>query len=491
MRPAPAVPRALALLALGLATCRAPDPREEHDAPVSVPASFAVTDSPEERTSLERWWEDFGDEELSRTVEQVLLRNLDLDAARARLAVAEAQARIAGAELGPSVGLGADGTRQRQNFVGLPIPGEEVLSTTYSSFGVSLNVSWELDLWGKLDARASAAEAELAAGAADFEGARLSLAGQAVKAWLALCEARLQLEVAAAKVESTHHSTEVLRGRFGSGRIPALDLRLSEVQLAAARAARSAREQTLEVVKRELEVLQGAYPAGSAEAAPELPLLPPVAATGLPSELLQRRPDLVSARETLAARDYRLYAARKELWPSLSLGASAGRVSAEVGDLVDPDFSVWSLFGNLTQPLFQSGRLEAGVDLAEAGVREAIAEYGQSLLRAFLEVESVLAQEASLARREEQLRLGAQQAADAADLAEERYLSGRADILTMLSARNTSFDSRSALLAVRRERLERRVDLFLALGGGYGEPPSERENATTSTTGADGAPPSE
>lgn len=462
-------PRLFVATLLVSTACSAPEQRDYQDeTPIEIPEAFTSADASAPLPSLERWWEDFGDPNLSQAVERVLDNNFDLAAAAARVRAAEAQARIAGADLQPGVGVGFNAGRQRQNFVGLPIPGggSEVLSSTSSNFGLSLDVSWELDLWGKLDARAQAGAAELGVSTANYHGARLSLAGQAIKTWLALSEVRQQLEIAAARVESVAGSTETLRERFGNGRLQALDLRLSEVQLATARAAYSNYEQSLERVTRELEILLGEYPTGAMTGAAELPALPPASAAGLPSELLQRRPDLVAARETLRASDYRLYAARKELWPSLSLGVGAGRNSSELEDLLDNDFSVWSLLGNLTQPIFQGGRIDANIDLSEASVQANLAEYGQAILRAFLEVETVLATEQSLERKEQFYSVAAEHATSAQALAEERYFAGRGDILTMLSARTSAFDNQSAWLSARRERLEQRVDLYLAVGGG-------------------------
>lgn len=432
---------------------------------------------------LRGWWRDFGSDELNQVIERVLEHNFDLNAAAARLQIAAAQARIAGADRQPQVGVGLNGGRQRQNFVGLPVPGggSNVLTTTNSNFGVSLDISWELDLWGKLDAQGKAGLADFERSAADFEAARLSLAGQAAKAWLALVEASGQLEIAEARVDSFRESTEVLRGRFSNGRATALDLRLSESQLASSRAALSSATQNIERVSRELELLMGEYPDGSRSATIELPIVPQAITTGLPSELLQRRPDLVAARERLRADDYRLFAARKQLWPSLSLGAGAGRTTASFEDLLDDDFSVWNLVGNLTQPIFQGDRLDANIDLADAQVRASLAEYGSAILNAFLEVEIVLAIEEATAMKELEFELAAINAGEAQELAEERYFAGREDILTMISSRNTTYDNRSAWLSAKRERLAQRVDLYLALGGGFRDPAAEGTDPESNT----------
>jgi outer membrane protein, multidrug efflux system len=478
--------RAPLYLLAGLCACHAPQQRDYNGAPpIELPEDWSASEEDEgPLPSLQDWWQDFGDANLSRTVEEVLENNYDLLAAAARLDAAGAQARIAGAELWPTVGLGMSAGRRRQNFVGFPIPGgnEEVLSSTTTNYGVSLDVAWEIDLWGKLDARAKGAGADYAASAADFSGAQLSLAGQAIKTWLALCEARLQRDLAAERVSSFGTSTEILRERFRNGRVQALDLRLSEVQLARARATLSDFDLNLERVTRELQLLLGEYPSGALEAPAVLPPIPPQLPPGLPSELLQRRPDLVAARERLRANDYYLYAARKELWPTIGLGGSIGRNGEDLADIFDNSFSIWSLVGSIGQPIFQGGRLTANIDLEDAQVRATLADYAQAILRAFLEVETVLAIEDDLIVREEQLSIAAEDATDAEQLAEARYFAGRQDILTYLSARSSSFDNQSALISARRYRLEQRVDLYLALGGGYEDPAAQDDsNGSTSS----------
>ena len=469
----------LLVFATSLAACHAPEQRDCEEPPTELPEAWqADAESTLPTPPLGAWWTEFADPRLAEVIDEVLDRNHDLEAAAARLAQAEAQARIAGAALYPTVGVGANGARQRQNFVGLPIGGgSEVLSTTSNTFGVSIDLSWELDLWGKLDAREKAAVADVRASRADLRGAHLSLAAQTTKLWFALADSRLQLELASNRVESFEQTTRIMRDRFRDGRIAALDLRLAESQLSSARAVRQFSLEQLERLERQLEILMADYPAGALEGPAELPELPGAVPVGLPSELLTRRPDLVASVERLRAADYRLFEARKELWPSFSLTASGGRRSAEIDDLLKADFDVWSLAGNLVQPIFQGGRLEAGIDLSDARVKESLATFAQTALRAFAEVEIALAVRTSLEARRRELADAARHAAAAESLAEARYLEGRHDILSVLTARRQSFDAESALITARREGLDARVDLYLALGGGFED---EREEAELS-----------
>jgi NodT family efflux transporter outer membrane factor (OMF) lipoprotein len=469
-----------------LAACSAPEQRTYEESPIEAPATFeALEGEPLAGPPPAAWWTEFGDERLDRLIDGVLANNHDLAAAAARVDQAAAQARMAGAALSPAIGAGAGFNRTRQNFIGLPIPGGgSVLSTTSQSFGLSLDLSWELDLWGKLDAGARASTAEFAASEAELRGAGLSLAAQTTKLWFAYAATKLQLEVADQRVASFSQTSRILRQRYADGRVDPLDYRLSESQLASAKAVREANLEALERLARQLETLLGEYPSGVFEGPAALPELPGGVPVGLPSELLQRRPDLIAAVERLRAADLRLYQARRELWPSLSLTASGGRRSGELEDLSSGSFDVWSLAGNVTQPIFQGGRLRAGVDLADARVRESLESYAQRTLLAFGEVEVALAVADHLDARVADLGEAARQASAGEDLAESRYRAGRHDILAVLTARRQAFDTETAWISARRERLEARVDLYLALGGGFEPEPMNTGADTPATTEA-------
>jgi NodT family efflux transporter outer membrane factor (OMF) lipoprotein len=248
-----------------------------------------------------------------------------------------------------------------------------------------------------------------------------------------------------------------------------LDVHLGRSSQATAEAVLYQRQRQLDGVLRQLEILLGRYPAGATELATELPAVPPPVPAGLPANLVARRPDLVAAERRLAAADARLVVARKALYPRISLTASGGQSSSALGDLLDGDFSVWNLVGNISQPLFQGGRLRGGVDLAQAGTEQALAQYADSVLRAYAEVESALAAAQLLAQQEAAVATAARAAGAARRLAAERYSKGLADLITVLEAQRRAFEAESQLLAVRRQRLQARLDLHLALGGGWSD----------------------
>ncbi len=442
-------------------------PRAE---PVVLPEQFGTIEASAEGApdaELEFWWRHFDSEPLVALVEESLVHNRQLGAAAQRVYRAAAQARIDGARDVPQVSAGFTGSRGRTNFIGLPFDGAPaVLSNTVTNLGVSLNVSWEIDLWGRLAALENAAQADLAASAWDLRAAGESVAAQTAKAWFGLIEAQQQLTLAVATVKSRETALTSARNRVEAGLISSVDLRLAESDTAATKALVELRKQALDAAKRQLETLLGRYPAGALEAADMLPELSPLPAVAAPAELLARRPDLAALEARLRASDARLASAEASLYPSLSLTGSTGTSSNELGDLVDGDFRVWSLGGNLLQPLFTGGQLRAQVDLADAAARETAETFADAVLRACAEVELSLYAESLLAAREAHLRTAALAAQAAEEQSFERYRNGLEALVTLLTAQRTTLQAQSELLTAQRVRLDNRVDLYLALGGG-------------------------
>lgn len=460
----------LFLLASGCATA----PLEDHSAlDADVPAAWTARGDTGGRPAP-AWWTDFGDPALDDVVASTLQRNYDLQAAAARLDQALADSRIAGADLQPRLQVGLNGSQRKQNFIGFPIPGAEdrVLSSVFTNYGVSLDLTWEVDLWGRLQAGARAALADLQSRAADLRAAQLSLAGQTTKAWFAIAEAQQQLRLAEATVASFRASSEQVRERFEQGLRPALDVRLALSNLASAEALREQRGQQLDASIRQLEVLMGRYASGAMAAPSTLPAAPAVIPGGLPSDLVRRRPDVVAAERRIAAARQRLRVAQRELYPQFSLTASTGTATDALQDLVKRDFGVWTLLGNLVQPLLQGGRLRAGVDRAEARAAEELAAYANTTLQAFSEVETALAAEEYLVERERYLEISAEQSRAAETIADDRYRSGLDDYITVLESQRLALQAEGDLIAARRQRLENRVDLYLALGGGFDAAPA-------------------
>ena len=446
--------------------CASAPPVEPPQLDVAVPDTWTAADTSVGELAPD-WWTDFGEAGLSAAVETALEQNFDLVAAAARLEQAAADARLASGALQPTVQASYSGSRQKQNFVGFPFPGGGVPITVSTSHGVSLDVSWEIDLWGRLRADAQAALADLQRSAADLRGAQLSMAGQTVKVWFAIAEARQQVTLSDETVESFRASVEQVRERFELGIRPALDLRLALLNLSTAEALLDQRRQQLDASARQLEVLLGRYAAGTIDQPSSLPDVTVDVPGGIPADLVARRPDLVAAERQVAAAGARLGVARRQLLPNITLTAATGTATDTLRSLLDGDFGVWSLLSNIVAPLWQGGRLRAQVDRAEAQTAEVLANYANTALVAYAEVETALAAEAFLADRVGHLTNAVEQARAAERLAEERYLAGLENYITVLDSQRSAAQADGDLIAARRLRLENRVDLYLALGGGF------------------------
>lgn len=415
-------------------------------------------------TKPQAWLEDFQSPQLIALIDEALAHNADLQLAAARLDQSISEARIAGADPRPQLALGLNGQRQKISTFGPT----STAGIRFDNYDFGLNLNWELDLWGRLRNRNSAALAQVAATQAEFEGARLSLAAQVSKRWFNSLEAHQQLQLAESTARAYSENLNAIEARFKRGISSGVDLSRIRTQNASAQAQIAARQRALDGATRALEVLLGRYPDASVAADSDmLPDLPRAIPAGIPAQLLQRRPDLIAAERKLAAVDQELRAANKDRLPRISLTASGGSSSQEFQELLDSDFSVWSLGANLTQPLFQGGRIAANIDRTQAQVDQARAHYRATALQAFLEVEATLAAEKFLQEEYARLAQSAEEAHTTETLAWQRYRNGSADFLQALDAQRTADQARSQLLRLRNSLLQNRIDLYLALGGPF------------------------
>lgn len=415
------------------------------------------------QTNPTAWLSDLQSPELTNFVTEALDQNPELEATAARFAQSVAEARIAGADLLPSAGLGLNGNHQKISTFGPTSTGGVI----FENYDLAFNLSWELDLWGRLRDRTSAALARVQASQAELAAARLSLAAQTAKAWLNVIEARNQLALAERTAQAYRDNQAAIKSRFERGLSEGFDLRRIRTQAASAEADVSTRQAALDQGTRTLENILGRYPAAALSSTASFPNLPAEVPAGLPADLLQRRPDIIAAERQLAAAEREQSADRKERLPQISLTASSGTASQQFDNLLDGDFSVWTLAGNVTQPIFQGGRIAANIDRSATLLDQAAANYRDTALRAFLEVETTLAAEQFLRREASQLRTADDEATATEALAWERYSKGTGDFLSALDAQRTADTARSRLLAVENRILKNRIDLYLALGGDF------------------------
>lgn len=447
----------LGLLAVGwLAGCASP-PERQPGATLERRAERWSADGAPMAAVAEHWLADFQDRRLDALVREALANNYDLKAAAARVEAARAEARVAGAGRLPQAYFTPTYQREEDN---------SGTSDTHH-FELLFNLSWEIDVWGRIRAFQQAAGLEAEATEEDLRGARLSLAARVAQGHFQVAEALYQARIAEQSIQDRRKVVDLVRGRFQRGLADGLDLRLALTDLANAEAQLAEARNRAQLATRTLETLLARYPAGTLDAAAELSALPPPAPAGLPSELLERRPDLAAALRRLVAADRRLESAEKSLLPRIGLTAGGGARSPALADLVDPRAAAWNFAAGLAQPLFTGGRLLGEIDLAGAGVQESLNLYRGAALRAFREVEQALAAEAWLRGREQALAEALRQIQASQELAVHSYRNGRIDILTLLDSYRSTLNAQSEYAAVRRSLLDNRVQLYLALGGGY------------------------
>ncbi|HUF61761.1 MAG TPA: efflux transporter outer membrane subunit [Verrucomicrobiales bacterium] len=438
---------------------------------LSVPGAWAATSYGAAGVDY-HWIIRFRDRVLQNLVDEALQANPDLHTAQARVARAASAVRGSAAPLQPQLDVNFNPSRTKQNFIGFPeeFTGGSTPAFIDNRFGATLDLSWEIDVWGRLRAGLSAASAELQASGADYRAARSSLVAQVAKAWFALAEANQQLALSHDSLESFRATELVLQERFESGESEggvAAQLRIAKSDSANGRAQVELRGEQRDLALRQLEILLGRYPSATVVESSSLPAVPPTPPAGLPSELLLRRPDLLAAERRFAASGKRLEEARRAFFPRLALTGSAGNVTSDLDQLANSDFGVWTLAGNVVQPILDGGSLLAQRDQRRAEDREALAQLQSVVLQAFLEVETALEADSFLGRRQSALEEAVELAAEADTESRSNYRDGVGDILTVLTAQVRLFSSRANLITVRRQRLDNRVNLHLALGGDY------------------------
>jgi len=458
------------LLLLSCGSGEAP-PRQEEALVELTPSVWAAGRAGQAGVD-QSWVRRFGDRDLTRLVREAVVRNPDMIVAAERVNQAVIAARGANAESLPQASVSFSGNRQAQVFTGLLFPGvPQPFSSLADTVGAALDVSWEPDIWGRVAAAQSAEIARVGAEDNAKKAAQASLAGQVVRAWLILGEANEQIALAEEARQVRKATEEAIRERFLSALSEdggtAAQLRLAQSDTATSEETIARWQGEVARAQRQLELLAGRYPDGKTGEGVRLPELKSFPPTGLPSELLQRRPDLLEAERRFAAATKDSEEADLARFPSFALTASSGRTSSELSDLLRSDFGVWSLGANLTAPILSGGRLQANFAQAQSRERSALAVLQRTVLDAFGEVEQAIVTDEYLARRIKALERALQDAEESDRASGKDYADGVDSILTVLQVCEQRIQIASQLLSLRRQSLDNRVDLHLALGGDF------------------------
>lgn len=459
---------ASALAATGLSACATFEDVETEE--LALPADYEYASRAVEAARPDPiWWRHFDDAELNTLVNAAMAENISLEAGVQRVEQARAQLRVAGASLLPSVSASADASASysdaSSDFGGIPGGGSFGTDDFQTSGSAGIGANYELDLFGANRAQVRSAEARLAAQL--FNQQALALAVQADTAatyinYLALQE---RLNVARRNLDAVERILELVETQYEAGAVSGFDLARQRSAVASARAQiRPLIEQTRQT-EIALAVLLGEPPETFEAPAGDLfALETPSIETGLPSGLLLRRPDLLSAEASLAAADANIAAARAAFFPTINLSAG---LNAQ--DVFDSASLVASLASGLTAPIFQGGRLEGNLEFAEAQYKEIAANYRQTILTSLQEVENALVSLESAREQEDLLEEASEQADRALEIAEIRYQAGADDLLAVLDAQQQQLSARDSLVRARQQRLTNSVALYRALGGGWDE----------------------
>ena len=402
------------------------------------------------------WIAALDDPVLTALVEEAQANNRNLQAAAANVERSWALAGQAGAGLSPAVSLSSGADR-----------GGTIEGRSTDSFSLGLQASWEADVWGRIRAGEQAAVLSAQSAEADFLYSQYSLAAAVARAYFLAIEADQQVDVARKTLDALTETDRIVGVQNEFGLATSQDVALSRSDLARTRASLSAAEGSQRNALRALEVLLGRYPAADLEVRTTLPNVPPQPPAGVPSSLLERRPDIVAAERNVAAAFNSLDQAKAAQMPTISLTGNLGGSSTDLANLLNPTNVAWQAATSLVVPLIDGGLRESQVDQATAEQKQAIAAYGQAALDAFQEVESSLDQNVVLRDRAVALREAADEANRALRIVRLRYDEGETDLLDVLTIQQRVFTSDADLVSIERARLDEWIGLNLALGGDW------------------------
>ncbi len=420
-----------------------------------MPARWAAADA-KIGDAVSGWIDAYNDPILKKLVEEGQANNRNLRALATRVDSAWALADKAGAAGRPQINASVGGSGEG-NFDGA--------ASASAQFGV--RASWEIDLWGRIRSGKMGAKESAQAVEADVRFARESLAQSIAAAYFSAVEASRQVDLAKGGIDDLAEIDRITSVRAQNGRASAQDVGFAKSDLAAARANVEILENAERDALRSLEILIGRYPAADVETAPGLAEPPPPPPAGVPSDILERRPDIVAAERRVAASLDFVNQARAAKLPSFSLTGSGGGASPNLGDILNPANLIWQAASNILVPLTNGGALNADIAVAKADEMQAVEEYAQTALDAFKDVESSLDASSSLERRLASTEEALNEAQSALDAAKLRYQNGYTDLLSVLTVQQRVRNLESNYLATKRQRLVNYGALNLALGGGW------------------------
>lgn len=425
---------------------------------VDTRAGWSTHETSDETAIARDWWKNFDDAQLNALMASALTNNNDLRAGIQRVEQSRASAKIAGAALLPTIDSSAGASRTRTN----PASGK---TSNNTNLNAGLDIAYELDLFGKNRAGIEAAEASFQATQYDTDALGLVVMSDVATNYFALLNLRERLAITDQNLTNTKETLRIVAARVREGSESDIELAQQQASVSAAEASRAALVEQIANRENALAVLLGQAPqslhvSGNNISGITIPEIIPAQ----PSTLLQRRPDVRAAEQSLIAANANIGAARAAFFPSVNLGAGA---SASLTGFGDPATTVLSLVSALSAPIFQGGRLEGGLEQATARQKELVETYKKTVLTSFQEVEDALAAVKAASDREAALQTAAQNAKTAYTLSQKRYDAGLIDFNTVLDTQNASLSADDNFAQAKLARLNAAILLYKALGGGW------------------------
>jgi multidrug efflux system outer membrane protein len=435
-----------------------------------LPTTATFRDTPEQQASMADlpWWEVFKDDVLQGLIREALANNHDLQTAVANVEQARDSAAVQRGELFPQAGYDAEASRGKQSFLGGVLPGP---GGTHSSYLALLNVAWEIDVWGRIRRATEAARAQMLATDAVRRGVVLSLVTGVAQAYLELRELDLELEISERNVKSFQETYELFTRQYQGGVASLLDPLRGEAALAQVAATVPLTEERIVEKENQLAVLVGRPPGPIPRGiALSDQALPPDVPAGIPSQLLERRPDLIEAEQNLVAANAEIGAAFADFFPRIGLTtAFRGGVSSDLSQILKSGAETWAVAGQALGPIFTFGQTWYTWEAAKAADQASVFQYQQTVLTALSDVSDALTAREKIALQRDQLEREVKALTESVHIAKVRYVGGLSTYVEVLDAEQQLFPAEIALAEAERDQLLAVVQLYKALGGGWNQ----------------------
>ena len=457
------------LLVLFLVACKAVGPDYKRAEP-NLPAKYSEEDTVSNASNdvmkqwQRKWWQHYQDEKLNELVDLTLKNNTNIQLTVARIEEADASMREVGAYLLPEIDFSTKAERNKVTELG-PFP--TFTSPIRNNYTIGLNTTYEIDFWGRLKRNKEAAKANALATRNAKETVELSLTGLVASNYLQLRGLDAQIAVTKDNQKSRKEALGLNQRRLAGGVASALEVSQAEVAVSNLEAQLIELTRLRAISQHQLAVLTGVLDLKLEAADIRILPVPPTPPAGLPSALLENRPDIRQAEQALIAENARIGVAKAALYPSITLTGSYGGESLELSDLLKTGARVWTLGIGLDLPIFDSGRRQSRVEQATARQKQTLAQYQTAIQSAFREVNDALITRRLNAEREQSLLQSEASAKKALSVAENRYKSGYSAYLEVLDAQRVHNEASLAVIQARQANLLATVELFKVLGGDW------------------------